>query len=265
MNTLISSSKKEFYSSIITENISDPRVLFSCFDKMVNRKSEKMLPHFKDPSELADRFADFFVEKISRIRTNLNNGNENSPSEQPHSVPRLSDFEPTNSKELSIFVSSSARKSSVLDPIPGIVMSDCLHVLLPAITRIVNLSLTTGTVPSKMKEASLSPLLKQPSLSHEEFPNYRPISNRAFTSKCTEKVVASRLNEHVDEHNLSEVFQSAYKKGHSTESALVRVHNDILRAIDNGGRVILLLLDLSAAFDTVDHAILLSRLRDRFG
>ena len=109
VNTLISSSKKEFYSSIIIENKSDPRVLFSCFDKMVNRKSEKMLPHFKDPSELADRFADFFVEKISRIRTYLNNGNENSPSEQSHSVPRLRDFEPTNSKELSIFVSSSAQ------------------------------------------------------------------------------------------------------------------------------------------------------------
>ena len=77
--------------------------------------------------------------------------------------------------------------------------------------------------------------------------------------------MASRLNEHVNEHNLSEVFQSSYKKGHSTESALFRVHNDILRAIDNGGCEILLLLDLSAAFDTVDHAILLSRLRDRFG
>ena len=76
--------------------------------------------------------------------------------------------------------------------------------------------------------------------------------------------MASRLNEHVNEHNLIEVFQSAYKKGHDTESALVRVHNDILRAIDNDGCVILLLIDLSAAFDTVDHAILLSRLRDRF-
>ena len=206
VNTLISSSKKEFYASIITENKSDPRVLFSCFDKMVNRKSEKMLPHYKDPSELADRFADFFVAKISRLRTNLNNGNENSSPEQPHSVPRLSDFEPTNSKELSKFFSTSARKSSVLDPVPGIVMSDCLHVLLPAITRIVNLSLTTGTVPPKMKESSFSPLLKQPSLSHEEVRNYRPISNLAFISKCTEKVVASRLNEHVKHVEHAEFF-----------------------------------------------------------
>ena len=118
----------------------------------------------------------------------------------------------------------------MLDPIPGIVISDCLHALLPAITRIVNLSLTTGTVPPKIKKASLSPLLKQPLLSHGEFPNYRPISNLAFISKCTEKVVASRLNEPVNKHNLSEFFQSAYKKGRSTESALVRVHNDILGA-----------------------------------
>ena len=120
VNTLISSSKKEVYSSIITENKSDPRVLFSSFDKLVNRTSEKMLPHFKDPSELADRFADFFVEKISRLRTNLNNGNENSPPEQPHSVHRLSDFEPANSKELSMFVSTSARKSSVLIQYQGL-------------------------------------------------------------------------------------------------------------------------------------------------
>ena len=265
VNNLISSSKKKFYSSIITENKSNAKVLFSCFNKLVNKKSEKILPHYKDPRVLANRFADFFAEKISRIRTNLNNVIENSPPERQHSVPSLTNFEPTNSKELLALISTSVRKSSVLDPIPGTVMSDCLHVLLPVITRIVNLSLTSGTVPPKMKQASLSPLLKRALLNHEEFPNYRPISNLPFISKCTEKVVASRLNEHVIEHNLSEVFQSAYKKCHSTESALVRVHNDILRAIDDGCCVILLLLDLSAAFDTVDHAILLSRLRSRFG
>ena len=73
---------------------------------MVNRKSKKMLPHFKDLSELADRFADFFVEKISRLWTNLNNGNENSPREQLHSVPRLSDFEPTNSIDICFYICS---------------------------------------------------------------------------------------------------------------------------------------------------------------
>ena len=75
----------------------------------------------------------------------------------------------------------------------------------------------------------------------------------------------SQLTDHVMAHHLDETFQSAYKNFHSTETALVRVQNDILCAIDNNESVILLLLDLSAAFDTVDHSILLSRLRDRFG
>ena len=79
------------------------------------------------------------------------------------------------------------------------------------------------------------------------------------------KAVAIQLTDHVMSHHLNETFQSAYKNFHSTETALVRVHNDILCAIDNKESVILLLLDLSAAFDTVDHSIILSRFRDRFG
>ena len=84
-------------------------------------------------------------------------------------------------------------------------------------------------------------------------------------SKLIEKAVASQLNEHILKHDLGETLQSAYKRFHSTETALVRVHNDILTAIDNNNSVILLLLDLSAAFETVDHSILLSRLSTRFG
>ena len=76
-----------------------------------------------------------------------------------------------------------------------------------------------------------------------------------------EKAVAVELKDHVRNNNLDELFQSAYKAGHSTETALLRVQNDVLRAIDNGGCVMLLLLDLSAAFDTVDHSIFLSRLK----
>ena len=78
-------------------------------------------------------------------------------------------------------------------------------------------------------------------------------------------MVAERLNCHVDNANLHETFQSAYKKGHSTETALTRIHNDILCSIDDNEYLILVLLDLSAAFDTVDHYILIERLKHRFG
>lgn len=124
-------------------------------------------------------------------------------------------------------------------------------------TDIVNLSFNTAFVPAAFKEAVVDPILKKDSLDHEVYMNFKPISNLSFISKATEKVVAVRLNHHLEDASLHEIFQSAYKKGHSTETGFTRIHNDILRAIDDGECVILVLLDLSAAFDTVDHDILL--------
>ena len=144
-------------------------------------------------------------------------------------------------------------------------MKECYDSLLPVITDTVNLSLNTAIVPTAFKEAVVDPILKNDSLHHEVCRNFRPILNLSFISKATEKVVAVHLNHHLEDASLHEIFQSAYKKGHSTETALTRIPNDILHATDDGGCVILVLLDLSAAFDTVDHDILITRLKHHFG
>ena len=96
------------------------------------------------------------------------------------------------------------------------------------------------------------------------YENFRPISNLSFISKATKKVVVERMSCYLGNANLHEIFHSKYKKGHSTETALTRIHNDIFLAIDDEC-VILLFLDLSVAFDTVDHGTLIDRLRHRFG
>jgi hypothetical protein len=75
----------------------------------------------------------------------------------------------------------------------------------------------------------------------------------------------NRLNSYMSEHNLHETLQSACKKHHSTETALLRISDDVLRAMDRKKCALLLLLDMSAAFDTVDHSVLLSRLQSRLG
>ena len=116
-----------------------------------------------------------------------------------------------------------------------------------------------------LKRAIVRPSLKKPSLDYQLYKNHRPISNLMFLSKCCEKVVASQFISHLRENKLEGIFQSAYKVGHSTESALLRVHNDVLCALDDGRCVMLVLLDLSAAFDTVDHGILLSCLSQCIG
>ena len=84
-------------------------------------------------------------------------------------------------------------------------------------------------------------------------------------SKVVEKCAAKRFIDYLDANGADVLYQSAFRKLHSTETALIRVHNDIVIASEQKRSVILLLLDLSTAFDTVDHCTLLSRLSRRFG
>ena len=132
-------------------------------------------------------------------------------------------------------------------------------------TRIVNTSLTTSDFPKSLKSATVTPLLKKPSLDNKDFKNYRPVSNLSHVSKLMEKIAVKRLNTHMTQHHLHEYYQSAYRMYHSTETALLRVHSDILREVDGKKCVFLVLLDRSAAFDTVDHGILLQRLEEMVG
>ena len=111
-------------------------------------------------------------------------------------------------------------------------------------------------VPTSFKCANIRPLLKKPGLDSEILKNYRPVSNLPFISKVLERVVDKRLEQHLVVNNLHEELQSAYRKFHSTETALLKVQSDILQSLDKGNVTVLVMLDLSAAFDTIDHHIL---------
>jgi len=115
-------------------------------------------------------------------------------------------------------------------------------------------------MPSALKIALVKALLKKQRLDPEVLNNYRPVSNLPFLSKVIERIVAARLFEHMQVNNLHECFQCAYKEQHSVESALLRVYCDIMEQLDNKKCILLVLLYLSAAFDSIDHNVLLDRL-----
>ena len=155
-------------------------------------------------------------------------------------------------------------KSCELDPIPTWLLKQLAVHIAPTICLLCNLSMDSGIFPAQLKQARVLPLLKKSTLDPDEASSYRPISNLPYISKLIERVVASRFSKHSTEFNLLPVHQSAYRPFHSTETALLSVHNDLVRSIDTGKISLLVLLDLSAAFDTVDHNILLSVLSNRF-
>ena len=182
-------------------------------------------------------------------------------SSQPH----LNSFEPFQPDELFKIIRRMKPTTCDLDPIPTKVFINCLDILISTITDIVNLSLSTGKFPSCLKTALVKPLLKKPGLDPNVLSNYRPISNLPFLSKVIERAVAIRLTSYLDRNHLLPQRQSAYRPGHSTETALLQVVDHLLRAVDKGNIVIMILLDLSAAFDTLNHNTLLLRLQRDFG
>jgi len=131
-------------------------------------------------------------------------------------------------------------KSCVLDPLPSSIVKQCIDLLLPNINNIVNLSLRDGCMPTCLKSAVLSPLLKKPNADFLQFKNFRPISNLKALSKIIEKRVALQLNSYLMNNNLHENFQSAYKVRHSTETVMVKVQDNILHAIEGNEAVVLL-------------------------
>ena len=133
------------------------------------------------------------------------------------------------------------------------------------ITRIINLSFKAAKVPDCFKIAAIIPILKKIFLDPEVLNNLRPVSTLPFVSKTLDEVAGKRLGKHKEKNKLNEKLQSAYRNGHSTETALIRIQHDLLTAIDQRRCVFLVLLDMSAAFDTVDHSVLLKRLSDRYG
>ena len=267
---LLKSSKMSYYASLINENKSDSKVLFNTIDRMLHRTPQNHYPSCGSVKELCDKFADFFCDKIVTIRHQLDTFSITDAPAFPMIddaiiTCELSEFSPTSEDELSGLVKKIAAKSCSLDPVPASLLRYCIDDILPIIKSVVNLSFNSASMPISMKNAVLSPLLKKPSLDFEIFSNFRPVSNLKFLSKVIEKVAAMRLTNYLCDNDLNESLQSAYKKHHSCETALLRVQNDILKSIDDKQCVVLLLLDLSAAFDTVDHKILLHRLRSRFG
>ena len=160
---------------------------------------------------------------------------------------------------------NSAPKSCDLDPIPSKLLIECLCSILHSLTDLLNSSFASGIFPQYFWSVLVTPILKKWCLDHNDVINYRPVSNLCFIAKILEKLVLSQVSSYLNSHNLYNTCQSAYRPGHSTETALLKVVDDLFLSLNKGNISVLALLDFSSAFDTIDHSILVHRLHTDFG
>lgn len=258
--------KQQYYTSQVNEAKNKPKALFSIVNKLMDVKQSTSLPSANSDTDLANKFRTYFKDKISKIRESFT---MDVKSVDPEPIPILNTldyFEPATEDELRAIVMSYGIRCSPEDPIHVALISQNVDLLLPFWLELVNLSLSTGSMDC-LKSAVIIPLLKEVDdfVDPEILKNYRPVSNLLFLSKLIERCVASRLDKHMADNSLESTYQYGYKKGHSTELLLVNVVNSLLNAFDNKYATVLLLLDLSAAFDTVDQDKLLQILYNYIG
>ena len=158
-------------------------------------------------------------------------------------------FHPLSCDVLSSLIRKLNKTTCVLDPFPTKLLMSHLSSILDIILCIVNLCFSSVVFPTPCKSSIICPLIKKQGLDPEILKNYTPVANLSFILKIIEKTIATQIHDHLINNDFVDNFQSVYKAGHSCETALLRVYNDIVTTISRGNGAMLVLLDLSADFD----------------
>ena len=229
------------------------------------------LPNHQDSGCLAEDFKEFFGGKVSNIRSDIEGESsvkaQDAVEEEQRNVPlcKLEGFSFLTITDVELMISKMSNKFCCLDPIPTYLLKDCAPELSPILLHIINCSIDMGQFPSELKQAIVKPTLKKENVDKDILKNYRPVSNLSVISKLLEKTILDQLNVYLDNNDLHCPVQSGYRPHHSCETLLVRMTNDIRTEVQAGNIVFVILLDLSAAFDTIDYDVLLKKLAKDFG
>uniref|UniRef100_A0A803U0W5 Reverse transcriptase domain-containing protein n=1 Tax=Anolis carolinensis TaxID=28377 RepID=A0A803U0W5_ANOCA len=254
-------AKKSYNSSLIASARSCPAQVFK-----IIRALTSPAPLVQNPATMAltaEALQKFFTYKITVLRQELpptvDTLNE-LETLWPLSGPIFDRFTPLDKEDVARILAVAKPTTCSLDPCPSWLVKSCLEGLLDPLSNIINGSLEQGVFPDNLKEARVRPLLKKPSLDPMTLANYHPVSNLQFLGKMIERALLGQLQQFLDDTAGLDPFQSGFRPGHGTEAVLVAITDELRRQSDSGGSALLVLLDITAAFDTVDYDLMIHRL-----
>ena len=203
-------SKKINIANKVNQCNRDTRQLFKLVSNITSSTKDNPLPDGKSNQELADQFAEYFIDIIQKIRNNLNSYDRYHVDEAVQ-APTLGEFKPLTEDEVTKVIMSMASKSCEIDPVPTNLLKEILPQAIKPITKIINTSLELCVFTCQWKVAIVKPLLKKIGLDLITS-NYQPVSNLSFLSKVLERCVVNQVTAHCDVNNLLPGYQSAYRR-----------------------------------------------------
>ena len=264
VSKLVHTAKCKFYTDGIALAPSS-KELHQVVNTFTNRHPPKILPTIYPSADLPSIFIKHHTNKVEKLRANIASEHVTSTLATGTTAATFSSFEKVSQLTVKECIPISAPKSCELDPIPSKLLFECLYSIFPSLTDLFSSSFASGIFPQCFKSALVTPILKKKCLDHNDLNNKRLISNLCFIAKILEKLVLSQVSSYLNSHNIYNVCQSAYRPGHSTDTALLKVVNDLFLSLNKGNISVLALLDFSSALDTIDHPILVHRLHTYFG
>ena len=264
--------REKYFADRLEAEQHDPKATWRTANYLLGRQQAEVLPGNIEKENLADAFMGSFQGKVEKIYRRMEDRRK-AMGVKDESVGRVNSLRPeptfqfkrVSDEVLRTTIKAMGTKHCALDPFPTSFVSKLFGELLPVLSKIVNDSLLSGVFPEALKTALIRPTIKKADLDQDDLGNYRPVSNLPFIGKLIEKCAADQFVGHLEENGLLSKKQSAYRRNMSCETATLRIYDDLLTLTDEKTKVVLLLLDLSAAFDTVNHGTLLRRLEQLYG
>ena len=238
-------------------------MLFKTLNKLTGNSKELTYPDLGSDEVTANLLADFFQEKVENIRNNIKVTNIEMRDKIGNNTieKQFDSFTSITKDDLKNYINHMKNKSCKLDPAPTDIIKKCSAVLSPIFLKVINQSFQTSIFPESLKNSQITPITKDPNKDTNDLKNIRPVHNLPFFSKLLEKAAFNQLCEYIENNQLHAKHQSAYRKNLSCETAMFKIVGDIQQFLSDKRYVAIISLDSSAAFDTIDHRILIHRLQ----